>query len=114
MTPTEAISSGTRCWDRPWGRAKKTRSRPSSSATSVAEYDEIGVGGGQRRGVTGHRVAPVLAGGGHRHLEVGVGGAQPEQLHAGVPRRTDHADLHAFPLMVRSPYGSGLAAAGLG
>ena len=36
----------------------------------------------------------VAAGRGHHHVEIGVTGAQPQELDAGVARRPDHADLH--------------------
>ena len=51
--------------------------------------DEGGVGGGQRRGVGGHRLAGVAPGCGHRHLEIGVAGAQAQQLGAAVAGGAD-------------------------
>ena len=39
--------------------------------------DQRRIGGGQRRGVGGHRLAGVVTGGGHGHLQIGVGGAEP-------------------------------------
>ena len=91
--PTRSTRSGTRCWDCPWGRARKTTSSPSRAAASVGAVDQVRVGGGQRRGVGGHRLAGVRPGGGHRHLEVGVAGAQAQQLRAAVAGGTDDPDL---------------------
>jgi hypothetical protein len=49
------INSGTRLCDCPWGRARNTRSRPSSSDRG-RRVAEVRIGGGQRRRVLGHRL----------------------------------------------------------
>ena len=76
------------------GKGEEDQVEPVQFGDRGGRVHEGRIGGGQRRGVPGHVLADMVTGGGHRQLEVWVGSTQPEQLDAGVPRRTDHSDLH--------------------
>ncbi len=53
---------------------------------------QVPVGGRQPGGDVGHEVPGVRVGPDVRHLQRRVGGEQPQQLHAGVARRSQDPD----------------------
>ena len=99
MSPTAETSSGTSCWDSAVGKGQEHHVQPVQLGHLGGRVRKDRVGGGQRRGVSGHRLRPgappAVATATSRS---GCPAQQTEQFHAGVARGPDHTDLHGLTL----------------